>query len=105
VQTTISLLWLIALVSFAAWAAGADDVGKIVYGWPGPLVLIASACALVGAMLTLLVLVMTPVVWRGGRRLDSWTVGRKLRFTATTAIFAIFSAQLLLWGALAPWSG
>jgi hypothetical protein len=52
-----------------------------------------------------LVLVMTPVIWRGGRRLDSWTIGRKLRFTMTTLIFTAFSAQLLLWGALAPWSG
>ncbi|HEY3890213.1 MAG TPA: serine hydrolase domain-containing protein, partial [Caulobacteraceae bacterium] len=105
VQTTISLLWLVAMACFAAWAAGAGDVGKIMYGWPGPLVLMASACALVAALLTVLVLVMTPVVWRGGRRLDSWTIGRKLRFTATTLIFVAFSVQLLMWGALAPWSG
>ncbi len=105
VQTTISLLWLVAMASFAAWAAGAGDLGKIMYGWPGPLVLMASACALVAALLTLLALVMTPVVWRGGRRLDSWTIGRKLRFTATTLIFVAFSLQLLMWGALAPWSG
>jgi len=105
VQTTISLLWLVAMVSFAAWASGTGDLGKIMYGWPGPLVLMASACALVAALLTLLVLVMTPVVWRGGRRLDSWTIGRKFRFTATTLIFVAFSLQLLMWGALAPWSG
>jgi hypothetical protein len=59
----------------------------------------------VAALLTLLVLIMTPVVWRGGRRLDSWTIGRKFRFTATTLIFVAFSFQLLMWGALAPWSG
>jgi CubicO group peptidase (beta-lactamase class C family) len=105
VQTTISLLWLVAMACFAAWAAGTGDVGRVMYGWPGPLVLISSACALVAALLTLLVLVMTPVVWRGGRRLDSWTIGRKLRFTVTSLIFAAFSVQLLLWGALAPWSG
>jgi hypothetical protein len=93
------------MASLGVWVSGIGDVGKIVYGWPGPLVLIASACALVGAMLTVLAIVMTPIVWRGGRRLDSWSVGRKLRFTATTLIFAAFSAQLLLWGALAPWSG
>ena len=84
---------------------GTGDLGKIMYGWPGPLVLMASACALVAALLTLLVLIMTPVVWRGGRRLDSWTIGRKFRFTATTLIFVAFSFQLLMWGALAPWSG
>ena len=105
VQTTISLLWLVAMAGFGAWAAGSSDLGKIMYGWPGPLVITASACALVAALLTLLVVVMTPVVWRGGRRLDSWTIGRKLRFTLTTLIFAAFSFQLLMWGALAPWSG
>ena len=105
VQTTISLLWLVAMASFGVWAAGVSDIGKIVYGWPGPLILIASACALVGAILTVLALVMTPVVWRGGRRLESWTIGRKLRFSATTVIYTLFSIQLLLWGALAPWSG
>jgi CubicO group peptidase (beta-lactamase class C family) len=105
VQTTISLLWLVAMASFAVWAAGGSDVGKIMYGWPGPWVLMASACALVAALLTVLALVLTPVVWRGGRRLESWTIGRKLRFTLTTLIFAAFSLQLLVWGALAPWSG
>jgi hypothetical protein len=105
VQTTISLLWLVAMGSFAVWATGVGDVGKIMYGWPGPLVLIASACGLVAALLTVLVMVMTPVVWRGGRRQDSWTTGRKFRFTLTTLIFAAFSLQLLFWGALAPWSG
>jgi CubicO group peptidase (beta-lactamase class C family) len=105
VQTTVSILWLVAMASFGAWAAGSGDVGRIVYGWPGPFVIVASSCALVGAMLTVLLLVLTPVVWRGGRRLDSWSIWRKLRFTVTTVVFAAFAAQLLLWGALAPWSG
>jgi CubicO group peptidase (beta-lactamase class C family) len=104
VQTTISLLWLVAMAVFGAWAGGLSDVGRIMYGWPGALILTASACALVAAMLTVLAVVVTPVVWRGGRRLDSWTIGRKLRFTTTTVIFAAFAIQLLLWGALAPWS-
>ncbi|HXQ11742.1 MAG TPA: serine hydrolase domain-containing protein [Caulobacteraceae bacterium] len=105
VQTTVSVLWLVAMASFAAWAAGSGDVGRIVYGWPGPFVIVASSCALVGAMLTVLLLALTPVVWRGGRRLDSWSIWRKFRFTVTTVVFAAFAAQLLLWGALAPWSG
>jgi CubicO group peptidase (beta-lactamase class C family) len=105
VQTTVSVLWLVAMASFAVWGAGAGDVGRIVYGWPGPFVIVASSCALVGAMLTVLLLALTPVVWRGGRRLDSWSIWRKFRFTVTTVVFAAFAAQLLLWGALAPWSG
>jgi hypothetical protein len=56
-------------------------------------------------MLTVLLLALTPVVWRGGRRLDSWSIWRKFRFTVTTVVFAAFATQLLLWGALAPWSG
>ncbi|HLI66832.1 MAG TPA: serine hydrolase domain-containing protein [Caulobacteraceae bacterium] len=103
-QTTVSVLWLLCMAIFGVWAAGSGDVGRVMYGWPGPLVLVASACALVAAMLTLLTVVLTPVVWRGGRRLDSWSVWRKLRFTLTTAVFAAFAVQLFFWGALAPWS-
>ena len=43
--------------------------------------------------------------WRGGRRVDSWTPGRKLRFTITALIFTAFSVDLAYWGALTPWSG
>ena len=50
-------------------------------------------------------IVLIPAVWRGGRRVDSWTPWRKLRFTAITAVFAGFSVVLALWGALEPWSG
>jgi CubicO group peptidase (beta-lactamase class C family) len=105
VQTTIAVLWLIAAVLTAAWASGASDMGRVMYRWPGPLLILASACALTGALLTLLTIVMAPSVWRGGRRVDSWTAWRKLRFTMTTVIFAAFSLMLGLWGGLAPWSG
>ena len=52
----------------------------------------------------MLVLGLLPVAWRGGRRLDSWTMGRKARFTVTTAVFALFGILLGLWGGLEPWS-
>ena len=65
----------------------------------------SRAAVALAALLTVLLLALTPVVWRGGRRLDSWSMSRKLRFTVTTVVFAAFAAQLLLWGALAPWSG
>jgi hypothetical protein len=68
-------------------------------------VILASSCALTAALLTLLTILMAPSVWRGGRRVDSWTPWRKLRFTLTTVIFAAFSLMLGLWGGLAPWSG
>jgi hypothetical protein len=50
-------------------------------------------------------LIMLPVIWRGGRRVDSWTGGRKLRFTLTVLIFSAFALDLAYWGALMPWSG
>jgi len=104
VQSTIAALWLIAMASAAAWGAGAADMGRIMYHFPGPLLLMASACALVAALLTLVTIGMSPFIWRGGRRVDSWTTGRKLRFTTTTIIFAAFAFVLMWWGALEPWS-
>ncbi len=104
VQATIAVLWIVALAAFAGWGVGAQDQPHVILHWPGPFLLIASACALVAALLTSLTLVMSPWLWRGGRRLDSWSAGRKLGFTATTLIFSAFSVVLALWGALEPWS-
>ena len=104
VQSTIAVLWLIAMISGGVWGLGTADLGKVMYEFPSALLLIASACALVAALLTLLTVGMSPVVWRGGRRVDSWTAGRKLRFTATTATFTAFAFILMWWGALEPWS-
>jgi hypothetical protein len=105
IQTAIAILWLAAMACMAGFAAQARNPAALVYGWPGPFVLIGSACALVAAVLTLVTLAMTPQVWRGGRRVDSWTAWRKLRFTLSTLIFLGFSVVLGLWGALEPWSG
>jgi hypothetical protein len=104
VQSTIAVLWLITFVLAGAWASEASDLGNVMYHWPGPFVILASSCALMAAILTLMTILMAPAVWRGGRRVDSWTAWRKLRFTLTTVIFAAFSMMLGLWGALAPWS-
>jgi hypothetical protein len=75
------------------------------YRWPGVLVITASACALVAAGLTVTTLIALPAVWRGGRRVDSWTHLRKAFFSVTVLIYAAFSVELALWGALSPWSG
>ncbi len=109
VQTIQAVLWLLAMGLFVSWLMGAGDTAQVVYGWPGARLLLASACALVAALLTLITLAgLTPLpmttIWRGGRRLDSWNAGRKLAFTATTLIYAAFAAVLLHWGALTPWS-
>ena len=54
--------------------------------------------------MTALCLILLPVAWRGGRRLDSWTTGRKARFSFTTLLFVAFAVVLGYWGALEPWS-
>jgi CubicO group peptidase (beta-lactamase class C family) len=104
-QAAIAALWLVAMAALAGFAVEARDVSYVMYDWPGPLMLVASACALVAALFTALTVVMAPAVWRGGRRVDSWTAWRKLRFTLSTLIFAGFSALLAWWGLLEPWSG
>ncbi len=96
-------LWLIALGSFAAWAVSAQDLLWLVYEWPGGLLITASACALVAGVLGVVNLLLLPIIWRGGRRVDSWTIGRKLRFTATALIFVAFTALIGAWGGLTPW--
>ena len=67
--------------------------------------MIASSCAMVAALCSLAQVLMLPSVWQGGRRVDSWTSWRKLRFSLTSLIFLAFGVILLLWGALQPWSG
>jgi len=96
-------LWLIALGCFAIWAVRANDVLRLVYEWPGGLLVTASACALVAGVLGGVNLALLPIIWRGGRRVDSWTPGRKLRFTATALIFVAFTVLIGLWGGLTAW--
>ena len=70
----------------------------------GPLLVTASACALVAAVLTITTLFALPAVWRGGRRVDSWPILRRCAFTLTLLIYATFAVLLARAGALSPWS-
>ena len=103
-QISASVLWLLALACCGAFYLGASNPAALIADWPSAWLLIASACALVATLVTVLCLGLLPVAWRGGRRLDSWTLGRKARFTVTTLVFALFGALLGVWGALEPWS-
>jgi hypothetical protein len=103
-QLSAAILWLIAIAGFFAWRFGSGDPASLIYDWPGPWLMIASACAFVAAVMTAICLALAPIAWRGGRRLDSWTTWRKARFTATTLIFAFFAVLVGLWGGLEPWS-
>jgi CubicO group peptidase (beta-lactamase class C family) len=104
-QNIQAVLWLASLALFAIWASKTSDIATIMYGWPGSLLVIASACALVAAALTVITLIALPMLWRGGRRVDSWSGGRKLFFSITVLIYTGFSVLLALWGALSPWGG
>jgi hypothetical protein len=105
VQNIQAVLWLVTLALFGLWASKTGDVANIMYRWPGALLIMASACALVSAGLTATTLLVLPAIWRGGRRVDSWTHLRKAFFTVTVLVYAAFSVDLALWGALSPWSG
>ena len=106
-QTTASILWILSILALIAWGWGSEgmaDAARSYFDWPGGFILIASACALVAAGASAGQVLMLPSVWRGGRRLDSWTTGRKLSFTFTVILYALFSAMLAAWGALEPWN-
>jgi hypothetical protein len=105
VQNIQAVLWLIALALFALWVSETGDKAEEMYRWPGVLMIMASACALVAAGLTATTFLVLPAIWRGGRRVDSWTHLRKAFFSVTVLIYAAFSVDLALWGALSPWSG
>ena len=105
VQNIQAVLWLVALALFGLWISKRGDAAEIMYRWPGVLMIMASACALVSAGLTATTFLVLPAIWRGGRRVDSWTHLRKAFFTVTVLTYAAFSADLALWGALSPWSG
>ncbi|KQY92885.1 serine hydrolase [Caulobacter sp. Root1455] len=103
-QTIQAILWLIALIGVGVFANGASDLAKVFYGWPSGWLLSASACAFVATLLTIATLAMLPLVWRGGRRVDSWVSLRKLAFTCTTLIFLGFALLLAAWGFLEFWN-
>jgi CubicO group peptidase (beta-lactamase class C family) len=106
VQNIQAGLWLAAMLLFALFVSRAtSDTAWVMYNWPGALIILASACALVASALTLVTVVALPAIWSGGRRVDSWTYLRKFAFTGTVAIYLSFAALLATWGALSPWSG
>ncbi len=102
-QVSGSVLWLTGLLAFCIWRGGISDPARLAYDWPGPWLVIASSCAFIASVMTVICLILLPVAWRGGRRLDSWTNWHKVRFSVTALIFALFSLMLGFWGALEPW--
>jgi len=104
VQTMQAGLWLVSFGLFGAFAGQASDIQAVMYGWPGPLLITASTCALVASALTLITIAALPAVWQGGRRVDSWPAARKVFFTITVLVYTGFAVLLAMNGALEPWS-
>jgi hypothetical protein len=105
IQNIQAVLWIAAFAMAALWFSKTGDITEIMYRWPGFLLLTASACALVAAALTMVTFLVLPAVWRGGRRVDSWSQLRKTYFTLTVLIYGAFSIVLGLSGGLSPWGG
>ncbi|WP_407642856.1 serine hydrolase domain-containing protein [Caulobacter segnis] len=103
-QTAQAVLWLISAACMGVFAVRASDQTAAFFGWPSGWLLSGSACALVAALMAVVTLGALPMVWRGGRRVDSWTAGRKVAFTFTALLFVFLSVLLGLWGYLLPWS-
>lgn len=103
-QTAQAVLWLISATCMGVFAAQSSDVTAAFFSWPSGWLLSGSACALVAALMAVVTLGALPMVWRGGRRVDSWTAGRKVAFTFTALLFVFLSVLLGLWGYLLPWS-
>jgi hypothetical protein len=104
VQNIQAVLWLLAMALLGVWASKTGDIASVIYHWPGALLLTASACALVASSLTIVTILVLPAIWRGGRRVDSWSHLRKTGFTLTVLIYAGLAVVLGLSGALSPWS-
>jgi hypothetical protein len=103
-QTMQAVLWLISAACMGVFAAKASDETSVFFGWPSGWLLSGSACALVAAVLSILTLGVLPMVWRGGRRVDSWSSLRKVAFTFSALLFVFLGVLLGAWGYLLPWS-
>jgi hypothetical protein len=90
---------------FAVWLTKTGDMSQIMFRWPGMLLITASASALVAGFLNIATIIALPAIWRGGRRVDSWTPLRKAFFTVTVLVYTAFAVVAFIWGAMTPWSG
>jgi len=103
-QTATAILWVVSFISLAGFLAAATNVDAIFYNWPPLSLRLFSWSALCASFLAMGTLFLLPVVWRTSSSTAGWSLGRKLRFSATGALFISLGGLLFLWGALEPWN-
>jgi CubicO group peptidase (beta-lactamase class C family) len=103
-ELVAALLWITAVGGFAAFAMSASaDAANLLYAWPGAGLRIASWAALLAAAVSVALLLLLITTWRSESR-GGWTLGRRLRHTATVLVYVAAAAVLGSWGALQPWT-
>ena len=103
-QGVACVAWAVAFVCFGLFLRGDADPYRLLFTWPNGWLVAASWSGLIAALLSVLMLVQIPGVWREERRIHGWSIARKFRHTATIFVFLAFSVVLASWGALEPWS-
>ena len=104
VQIATCVVWCLALCLFGLFLKNGAGPSALMFDWPNRWLVVASWAALTAAILSLATAVQVPGVWREGRRIQGWSLWRKIRHTGTVILFIAFSALLGAWGALEPWS-
>ena len=100
IQLVQSAVWIMATLAMGVLMATATDQSKVMYNWPNPAIVTASALSLIAGLITLATLFLLPSVWRE----VPWSKVRKVGFIATALFSVILIGFLLHWGFLAPWN-
>lgn len=99
-ELIVAGLWLSAVGLLIGRGDGPGFVGV----GPGPLLIAASWLALAATAGSLLLLLLTPAVFRSKTgETSGWGLWRKLRHAAAIAVFLTFAVQIAVRGGLAPW--
>jgi CubicO group peptidase (beta-lactamase class C family) len=101
VSLAVAGFWLLAFAAFAL----VNDADNASYDWPSPLLLTASTAALLAALGSVALLVVTPLAWREAQAEQrGWSVWRKSWHTLATVLFICFAAMVGFRGGLMPWA-
>jgi len=92
-------LWLVAFAA-AHLSSGAER-----YDWPGAWLLTASTAALLAAIGSAALLVVTPLIWRRAQAGEGgWSTWYKSSYTVAAVVFICFAVLVGVRGGLRPWA-